>query len=79
MVVHITLNTTLQRQVGSKLTSNLDLQIPVVSTLQSLFDQLDIRFLENVLILLMNRRTADHSQKLRDGAQVDLILATSGD
>ena len=78
MVVRVHLHTTLQRQTAEGVLRQLDMTLPPVSTLADLLGALAIESDQEATLLVINGRTADPEQTLKDGDEVHLIPAISG-
>lgn len=76
MRVH--LHTTLQRQTPEGMLRRLDMTLPPVSTLADLLTALAIAPDQEATLLVVNGRTAEPEQALKDGDEVHLIPAISG-
>lgn len=76
MRVH--LHSTLQRRTPAGLVRRLDVTLPLISTLADLLSTLAVKADEESILLVINGRTADPLQALKDGDEVHLIPAMSG-
>ncbi|MGA2080864.1 MAG: MoaD/ThiS family protein [Holophaga sp.] len=75
MSVH--LHTSLRRRTAAGLVRHLELDLPPGSTLGDLLSRLEILEYDGIL-LVVNGRTAEPGQGLREGDVVNLIPAVSG-
>ena len=78
MVVKVCLHTTLQRRTAAGPVRHLELELPAAATLADLLAALDIRGDLKGLLLVVNGRTADPRQELKEADDVHLIPALSG-
>lgn len=78
MIITVYLHTILQRQTTDGLKNRLEVKIPPGSTLVDLLKALKVDIDINSLLLVVNGRSAELTQLLNDGDQVNLIPAISG-
>ena len=78
MVVKVCLHTSLQRRTAAGPVRHLEVELPAAATLADLLAALDIRNDLKTLLLVVNGRTADPRQKLKEADDVHLIPALSG-
>jgi molybdopterin converting factor small subunit len=78
LVVRVHLHTTLQRQTPEGLIRRLEVTLSPISTLADLLSTLEINTDEEATLLVINGRTANPLQALKDGDEVHLIPAMSG-
>ena len=78
MIITVYLHTILQRQTPDGLKNRLEVKIPPGSTLVDLLKELKVDIDINSLLLVVNGRSAELTQLLNDGDQVNLIPAISG-
>jgi molybdopterin converting factor small subunit len=78
MKVNVRLHTILQRQTPEGLVNQVEVSLPDPCNLVTLLDHLEIALEPEALLLVVNGRTAELDQVLRDGDQVNLMPAISG-
>jgi sulfur carrier protein ThiS len=78
LIITVYLHTILQRQTTDGLKNRLEVKIPPGSTLVDLLKALKVDIDINSLLLVVNGRSAELTQLLNDGDQVNLIPAISG-
>lgn len=78
MVVHVTLHTVLQMRPGGERRVHLDVPLEDGATVQTLYQQLELNYPIEELLLVVNRSIVTTERILEDGDQVDFIPAMSG-
>ena len=78
MVVTVRLHTILQRQTPQGVLRNLDVELPVGSTVGDLLGQLEIELGPEALLLVVNGRLVEVDHILKPGDRVNLMPALSG-
>jgi molybdopterin converting factor small subunit len=78
VIITVYLHTILQRQTPDGLKNRLEVKIPPGSTAVDLLKALKVDMDINSLLLVVNGRSAELTQLLNDGDQVNLIPAISG-
>lgn len=76
--ITVRLHTILQRKTSEGLIDYLEIDLKPASKLSDLLDELEVDMDIDSMLLVVNGRMADPSQKLRDGDQVNLMPAISG-
>ena len=77
-MIKVILHTLLQRKTETGTVSQLELNLPEGSTVESIIKSLDVILPIDSLILVVNHHNVEQSYQLTDGDTVDLIPAMSG-
>jgi molybdopterin converting factor small subunit len=78
LVVEIHLHTVLQRPSENKMIRQISLTLPPGATLADVISELDIKYSDDGLLLVINGRLVDKESSLEDGDIIHLIPALSG-
>jgi sulfur carrier protein ThiS len=78
LVVEIHLHTVLQRPSENKMIRQITLTLPPGATLAEVLSELDIKYSDDGLLLVINGRLVDKESSLEDGDIIHLIPALSG-
>ena len=78
MVVTVKLHTILGRQTPGGTQRNLDVELPLGSTMEDLLDYLEIELSEDALLLMVNGRLVEIHTVLQPDDRINLMPAISG-
>jgi molybdopterin converting factor small subunit len=78
LVVEIHLHTVLQRPSENKMIRQITLTLPPGATLAEVLSELDIKYSDDGLLLVINGRLVEKEYSLEDGDIIHLIPALSG-